>query len=116
MARATQNFGLHEAGDLLGVQARSGFAHALEEARVARVLRERLRGGLSEPLAHPALADGVGQLAYGGALRLDELLRDDERRQIRIREVAVVVRLFLRTERSGLARARIEAARLLNDL
>ena len=51
----------------------------------------------------------------GGARRRDERLRQNERRQIGVREVPIVLRLLLAAEAVGRALVFAPAARLLND-
>ncbi len=58
----------------------------------------------------------VRQLRQRGAHGLDRGLVDHERQQVGIREVAVVVRFFLRAHRPRLAAVRVVQARLLHDL
>ena len=58
----------------------------------------------------------VRQLRQRRPDRLDHRVVDHERQQVRIREIAVVVRLFLRAHRARLAAIRVVQARFLHDL
>ena len=68
------------------------------------VLRDEARGLL------------VRQLRQRRAHRFDHRLVDHQRQQVRVGEVAVVVRLFLGAHRARLAAVRVVEARLLHDL
>jgi hypothetical protein len=99
-------------------------------ARVARRLRRALvevgerafarqeRGvAVSEfVLLHEAAAALFGKLRHLAAHALDELRRDDERLQVRLGEVAVVVSLLLRAHDARLGGALVPQARLLRHL
>src|SRR5690606_25830221 len=88
--------------------------HVLEEAHGARVLAQR--GGLrarQRPIAHVALPPSFRQLPYQCAFLFYGRRVDFERRQIRIRKITIVVRVFLGAQRRRLRGAGIEAARLL---
>ena len=54
-------------------------------------------------IALEALGHRAGQFGHGRTHLLDPLGRDDERRQIGVGEIAVVVRVFLAAHRTGLA-------------
>ena len=67
-------------------------------------------------LAHEARGLLVRQLGQRRAHRLDGRVVDHERQQVRVGEVAVVVRLFLGAHRARLVLVRIVQARFLHDL
>ncbi len=75
-------------------------------------------GGLARQLevaAEPLRPLG-GQLGDRRSCPLQHVVRRRERHEIRLGEVAVVVRLLLRAQRRQRARARVEVERLLLDV
>ena len=60
-------------------------------------------------------AHRVGQLRKTCPDTIDPRVVDDERRQVGIREVAIVLRIFLRAHRSRFVAIRIVEARFLDD-
>ena len=68
------------------------------------------------PSRFVALALGVGQLGQAGAAFVEERVVELERQQVRIGEIAVIVRFFLGAHRAGRAFVGIEQPRFLDDL
>ena len=109
-----QNFALHEVRDLRGLAVERG--RLFEERRDARMAGEHLRGVRAEGhVAHEALALGARQLGQRRARVRHERVVQHERRQVRVREVAVVLCLFLAAEAEGRTLVLVPAARLLDD-
>ncbi len=76
--------------------------------------RRRRPTGRTSRCSAPAFS--IRQLRQRRAHGLDECLVERDRQQVRIREVAVVVRFFLGAQRARLALVRIVQARFLADL
>ncbi len=70
----------------------------------------------ADPQPLEPLALGVGQLGQRGAAFLEERLVELERQQVRIGEVAIIVRIFLRPQRAGDVLVGIVEAGFLDDL
>src|SRR5579859_5856187 len=109
-----QDLALNEVRDArrLPVQGR----RLLEEGRDARVPREHVRRVRCEAhLGDEALALGARELGHRRANALDVRVVEYQRRQIGIREVAVVLRLLLAAQAEGRPGVLLPAARLLHD-
>src|SRR5207245_2120942 len=88
----------------------------LEEGRDARVLRDdvgRVRGELH--LGDEALSLLARELRHLVANAIDERVVEDERREIRLGEITVILRGLFAAERERLAVLLVPPARLLHD-
>src|SRR5205814_2242350 len=98
----------------LGV--RSGVDHGLVVVGHGAIAGEHVRVGHAQGiLGHEALALHRGQLRELRLLLGDELLRERERRQVGVREVAVVVALLFAALRAHAVRLRVIQQGLLRD-
>ena len=108
------DFAHHPVGGQLGLAA--GLGRRLEVGAEGLALGHHRRViGRQAVLLLEALRHGARQLGHRGLDALHPLRRDDQRRQVRVGEVAIVHRLFLGPHRAGLAFGRVEQARLLID-